>query len=382
MFLVGQYSASFSTRIKRLMLQQLHVNAYALIGANLLTAVGSYLFWVVVARRFRQEIVGISSAAFASIAIIGLLSDLGLGSGLVRFLPMKGKREGDSLIRAALWMRIGASTVVVLVFILGLAWWSPGLLPLHSRPELWLIFASIAVLNGIFQIQNSVSTAMRDTRYALFATTILTTAKFVSVISWSLGSDLVTVLLSVDIALAVTVLIQVLFFLPRVRPGYRPEKGFKAADLGQFYSYSASNLIADLSLDLPPLLVPILIVNSLGAEANAHFHPAWMTANLLRTACRSIGQSVFAEGSTRIQDLYSSLRQGVWLSLVVVVFSGLGLLLVGPQLLMLFGKGYSEQGAPFLPWLLFSVIPFSIVNLFVTAQRVHSAGSGDIFGNR
>src|SRR5665811_1920884 len=65
----------------------LHKAGYSLIGNALATSVLGLVFWAVAARGATEAAVGATGALLAAMRLISHVADLGLRTGLVRFLP-------------------------------------------------------------------------------------------------------------------------------------------------------------------------------------------------------------------------------------------------------------------------------------------------------
>ncbi len=370
-----------TTRLARLLspLRQLgqrtlYLNAYALIGSNLLTAAASYLFWILAARRFTDEAVGIASAMLSSMALLDVLASLGLESGLIRFLPTQEDMEASNhMLQVATTLRLAAALITTLVFIAGLSLWAPGLPPVAQANGLWMLFVLLTLANGAYNLLNAAFIALRKARYVFTGSLIFNTVKLGIVAVIPSATDAPGVLTAVTAGLFSLVLIELLVFLPALSAGFRPRLSLALQSLRGFFNYSVVNQLADVLLGLPQMLLPLFVINTLGASANARFYTAWMTAGVLRTACISIAQSAFAEGSAAVHQsgtLHTSIKHSLGLSLLALLGGG-GLLAVsGRWVLLLFGKSYSEEGTRLLYWLLVSVLPFSLMNLYLTTLRI------------
>lgn len=370
-----------TTRLARLLspLRQLgqrtlYLNAYALIGSNLLTAAASYLFWILAARRFTDEAVGIASAMLSSMALLDVLASLGLESGLIRFLPPQEDAEASNhMLQVATTLRLAAALITTLVFIAGLSLWAPGLPSVAQANGLWMLFVLLTLANGAYNLLNAAFIALRKARYVLTGSLIFNTVKLGIVAVIPSATDAPGVLTAVTVGLFSLVLLELLVFLPALSVGFRPRLSLALQSLRGFFNYSVVNQLADVLLGLPQMLLPLFVINTLGASANARFYTAWMTAGVLRTACISIAQSAFAEGSAAVHQsgtLHTSIKHSLGLSLLALLGGG-GLLAVsGRWVLLLFGKSYSEEGTRLLYWLLVSVLPFSLMNLYLTTLRI------------
>ncbi|MDY0020536.1 MAG: hypothetical protein RBT47_11090 [Anaerolineae bacterium] len=360
--------------LRQLGQRTLYLNAYALIGSNLLTAAASYLFWILAARRFTDEAVGIASAMLSSMALLDVLASLGLESGLIRFLPTQEDVEASNhMLQVATTLRLAAALITTLAFIAGLSLWAPGLPSVSQANGLWMLFVLLTLANGAYNLLNAAFIALRKARYVFTGSLIFNTVKLGIVAVIPSATDAPGVLTAVTVGLFSLVLIELLVFLPALSAGFRPRLSLALQSLRGFFNYSVVNQLADVLLGLPQMLLPLFVINTLGASANARFYTAWMTAGVLRTACISIAQSAFAEGSAAVHQpgtLHTSIKHSLGLSLLALLGGG-GLLAVsGRWVLLLFGKSYSEEGTRLLYWLLVSVLPFSLMNLYLTTLRI------------
>ena len=64
--------------------------AYLLLGTAVISATG-FVFWIIAARLYPVEVVGVGSAIISALGLMAVLPELGLATGLVRFLPGAGK---------------------------------------------------------------------------------------------------------------------------------------------------------------------------------------------------------------------------------------------------------------------------------------------------
>src|SRR3990170_3194377 len=62
-------------------------------------ALTGFAFWALVARLYDAHDVGLASAALSALALLSLISPLGLGMGLIRFLP-ESREQGPRLANA------------------------------------------------------------------------------------------------------------------------------------------------------------------------------------------------------------------------------------------------------------------------------------------
>lgn len=82
-------------------------------------------FWIVVARFYTEDEVGLGAAIISAICLLALLSRLGLDFALIRFLP-KAEKPVDMISSCFVLSGIVALALAA-IFIAGLNLWSPAL---------------------------------------------------------------------------------------------------------------------------------------------------------------------------------------------------------------------------------------------------------------
>lgn len=108
----------------------IYINLYLLTQSVVNSATG-FVFWAVAARLFTAEEVGIGYALTSTIISLAFFGTLGLGMGIIRFLPEVTSQK--RLLNSALTVTLLASIVISLGFVSGVTVWSPKLLFLHTE---------------------------------------------------------------------------------------------------------------------------------------------------------------------------------------------------------------------------------------------------------
>jgi O-antigen/teichoic acid export membrane protein len=94
------------------------------------------------------------------------------------------------------------------------------------------------------------------------------------------------------------------FFLPQALDGrYRFRPGVVREVVNDLAHFAFSNYVATVLWSAPVLLLPILITNLSGPEANAYFYVASNVGGLLATIPTAISMSLFAHSSHDATDL-------------------------------------------------------------------------------
>src|SRR5512144_1467936 len=85
------------TRVISHLRHPLFQNGYALVASSATSAGLGFLFWIVAARFYSTQIVGLNSALISAMLFLSGISQLSLNSVLIRFVPHPGT-ETRSLV--------------------------------------------------------------------------------------------------------------------------------------------------------------------------------------------------------------------------------------------------------------------------------------------
>jgi O-antigen/teichoic acid export membrane protein len=118
------------------------------------------------------------------------------------------------------------------------------------------------------------------------------------------------------------------------------------------------------------LLVPLLVVNVLGAEANAYFYIAWMIANLLFSIPASMSYILFSEGSANNGAMKANIALNYKACFALLIPGITVVFLLGQWILGIFGAAYAENSVQLLRVLALSVLPLIVVDTQTAIYRV------------
>jgi len=354
--------------IKRVLTTPLYANALYLILSNTIMALCGFFFWLIVARFYSEAVVGYSSAIISALNLLAVLSLVGFNISLVRFLP---RAENPSkMINTCLTLGSLVSLLAAAIFLAGLGVWSPALSFVRENAIFCLAFLFFAILWTLSSLIDFAFLAKRRAGFALSKNTIFSLLKLPLPVLFALYFQTFGVVASWYIAVAVALAVAVLLFLPRVQNGYRP---VPALDLGLFkkqWRYSSGNYLVNLLSLSPAFLLPLMVVNLLGAEQNAYFYVAWMMASLLFAIATGVSRSLFAEGSHFEDRLRENVVKSLKSTFLLLVPAVILLAAAGKWLLLIFGQGYSLNALPLLWVLCLSSLPLGINYIYTGILRV------------
>jgi len=345
----------------------LFTNAFYLWGTAAGAAVAGFAFWALVARLYDADEVGLGSAALSIVTLLAMFSHLGLGTGLIRFLPESGE-GGPRLANAVFTTSVVGAVVSSAVFLVGVPLWAPSLDFLREQPLYTLAFISFVIASTLYAVQTYAFMAIRKAKYILVQVTFLQLTRLaLPLMAVSFGAF--GIVASGGIATALGALIG-FALLAKGLPGYRPGGVADPASVFKLFPFSLANYVADSLLLTPGLILPLVVVGLLGSTEAAYFYMAWFLGYLLTSASAYLALSLFAEGSYDPGALHALSRNAVAGALAVAAVGALFLLLLGDRLLLAFGRDYATEGVMLLRLVALAALPAAVVNVYLGALRV------------
>ena len=343
-------------------------NALYMMANSAPASVLGFIFWVVAARVLQTSEVGFGSALLSAVALLAFIGNLGLSSGVIRYLPTSTDKA--RLLNFSYTLSALATLVVSLVFLGGLSWWSPELLVLRQNPILSAVFVIFTVVACLQSITLQVFVAFRRASFTLIQSTITSVVRLVLVIGLASMFNLLSIFVYQGVALTVSFGVGLLVFLPMVLRHYRPVPSLRRQTNRGLLSFSLINLISDGLLSLPAWVVPLMLLNTLGSVANAYFSVTWAVASQLQPIALGVASSIFAEGSFDEGNVDRNLKKGLKLIILLLIPAVVILLLLGDKVLLVFGEEYSVEGIGLLRLLILTTIPASLNILYFGIARV------------
>jgi O-antigen/teichoic acid export membrane protein len=343
-------------------------NSFFLMANTAVLAGLGFFFWMVVARFYTEAEVGWGAAIISAISLLALLSVPGFGASLIRFLPKAEKPQ--EMINTCFTISGAIAVVLSVIFVAGLDIWSPALAFIKYNMVFAAAFVLFVLVQAIAGIMPSVFIARRRADFSLYRSSIFSLLKIPLPILLVLFFHTFGIAASWGVASAVALAVALFFFVPRVQPHYKPVPGFRPGVISGMWRYSAGSYPARLFSAAPGLVLPMVVVNLLGAEQNAYFYVAWTIASLLFAIPAASARSLFAEGAHFEVDLRDNLAKTLKFVFIILVPAVIVVLLVGKWLLLLFGASYSESGLLLLRVLSVSGLFVGVNSIYATTLRV------------
>ncbi len=344
----------------------LRKNSIFLIAAGALTPIFGFLFWMVVARLYPPQQVGLAAALLSAAFLLVMLSRLGLDVSLIRFLPQQKDKQG--MINSCFTITGLLSIALAVVFILGLKLWSPALLFLQENMVYWLIFVLLIPILSLSPLQNTLFVAFRDAKW-VFIRAIIGGLKIPLVVLLASLVGAMGIFSAAGLADGIAFFIGILFII-KLLPAYRPIPTIRKEMVNDMLHFSLGNYVADNFFHLPGLILPLLVVNVLNPEMGAYFYIAWAIASILIIFPGAISASLLAEGSYAPEKLRGDAIRATKFVFLLLIPAVLVLLFLGDTILSLLGVGYSQNALTVLWLLVLSSVPVAVNALYATIKRV------------
>jgi len=333
----------------------LYKNSIYLILSSLTAAGFGFIFWILAARLYSPEDVGLATAMISSAGIIGLLAKLGFDQSIIRFFPEmnKGKVFFSSLIVTSV-----ASLLFGVIYLVGIDFWAPKLSILQQYP---IIFIGVLFFQSVITITGIAFVALRKGGYYLIQN-MLNGSRIVFLIPLVFLGAL-GIFSSLGIAFALTSLLPV-YFLYRFKIRL---SGIDTQFLRESLTFSTGNYFSGIFLLLPPILFPLLILNILDAEQAAIYYIVYSIISLLLVIPTSFGTSLFVEGSHG-EPLAKSAKKALFATFLILIPAVVVIFLFGNFLLQLMGS-YYVQGFDLLKLMAISTIFYAVFQVFISVKK-------------
>lgn len=355
-------------QINRHIREPLYRNSLFLMANTIVTTGLGFFFWMVVARFYTEVELGWGSAIISAIGLLALLSTLGLGTALIRFLPKAEKPV--EMINSCFTLSGIVALAVSVIFIAGVNLWSPSLGFIKENAIFVVAFVFFTLFLTLSQLTDVTFVARRRAGFVLTKNTIISLTKIALPFLLVLFFRAFGIVSSWGIAIGIALAISLFIFLPRAQKHYKPVPRINLGIIRDIWRYSAGNYVAGLFAAAPTFILPIMVVNLLGAEQNAYFYVAWMIATVLFVIPGAVSQSLFAEGSHLEDDLGANVSRSYKFIFLLLIPAIILLLLLGKWLLLAFGATYSANALMLLRILALSGIFIGVNSVYYTILRV------------
>jgi O-antigen/teichoic acid export membrane protein len=327
---------------------------YLILSSGLQAALG-FMFWIVMARLYSTGDVGIASSMISATAIIGYLSLFGLDGTLVRFLPTA--RDKGALMTAAFILVAGVGATVALAYILLTPVIAPRLTFVEHRPVLTVGFVLLAAAAAVNLLTDSVFMASRRAGFCALTDGAVGGLSKIALGVILAGTGAYGIFCASVGGLAAAALVSVVLIVTVLHQRPSLQKPFQT--VRPLLKFSGANYIVDAMNLLPTVVVPLIVLDRLGAKEAAYYFVAYQMATLLYSLVWAVESAFLAEGSQAEADWRAIRRRSRRLAIMIFVPAGAVLALTAHWVLLVFGSGYSQHSTALLQLLALAAIPIA-----------------------
>ena len=338
-------------------------NAVALMISSGGTAVLGVVFWGIAAHLASTTAVGRTSAEIAAMMLLANIAQLSFGMVFERFLPVAGRRTRALVVRAYS-LCVSFALVAASVYV-----WSGLANRFLPVGVVWrILFVVIVASWTIFVLQDSALVALRASRWVPVENIFFALAKLALLPVLVVASGAQGIFLAWSAPVGVTIIaVSIYLFKWRI-----PAHEATSLPSGSMPSMREIGLLtlaqyATFLLSMfTPTIVSLIVLQRMGAVANAHYYLPALVANGLGLFLWNIASPFIVEAAMEPESLrrhaLTAMRTGAAVLIPCIVIG----VVFAPLLLRVFGATYEAHGTTLLRMLLLA-LPGSAVTIFYTA---------------
>jgi O-antigen/teichoic acid export membrane protein len=352
--------------LKQHLKDPLYKNSFFIILTSVTSAEFGFVFWLLAAKLYQPEDVGIATALISSMALLVLLTRFGLDFSIIRFFPEnhKSKVFSTSVIITSFF-----AILFGMIFIIGIDVFSPEL-QLLKLPENALLFILFLATSSVASIINISFVAIRKAKFYFFQSVIAGSRVILIIPLVFLGA--IGIFGAFGITLIFAILVSLFFLIKAgIRPRFEVDKSF----LNEAFHFYAGNYLASLFIMAPNSILPIMVLNIIGAQQTAYYYIAFAIASLLFMIPNAVTMSLFVEGS------YGEALKKTTIKALLAIFSLLipaviFLFFAGGWVLRLIGTDYSAHGLELLRIMVLASIFLAVNFIYYSIKRIQKDVKG------
>ena len=324
-------------------------NSAYLMLTSLISAILGFAFWIVAAKVYSKESVGIATGLISLMSLIVLMSRLGMDQALIRFLP-----EGDKsrIFSTSLILPTVAAILLGIIAAFAVVAWIPELDEARTNALLFLGFIAGFSLTGL--AGQALIALRRADQYLIQNIFIQSRVLFLIPLSF-LGS------FGIFSSFGLSLVVAFAFSLVALRRMGVRLTGVDFVFLRKSFGFSSSNYLVTILMAAPTLILPIMVVSTLGSEAAADYYIAFALVQIALIVPGAFSTSLFVEGSSGAPLRETAIR-ALKSTLIVLVPVCVLIFVLGGYVLQVIGESYVEG-----LWVLRLI---ALSSIFVTAHSI------------
>jgi len=339
-------------------------------GTTIVTSLGGFILWVVVARLFPSTEVGHASAIVSAVTFLSVIGVFGFGTVLIGQLAVDPERA-DPLLPAALDVSMVLSGILAAAFAL-IVHLLPNSGLNHSFGGHWTTYAifivGVAVSTGGLVIdQATIGLSAGNIQWLRNVVMPLLCLPGTVVLGMTLGRTADSVLIAWTGAVIISIAV---IAWPMSRRGAPFMRLRSPRHLSGLVMHTVHHNTLNISLSVPRLAMPIVVATYAPGTTTAVFYVCWMIASFLYMIPSHLSTVLYAVARGDSAALRKKLQFTLPTTIVVGVIAVPAIALLAHPLLLIFGRKYADTGAPTLALLALMYFPFIVKLHYAAISRV------------
>ncbi|QNG21184.1 oligosaccharide flippase family protein [Rhodococcus triatomae] len=317
-------------------------NSLALTLSALVTGGVGLVYWVAVAKVYPAAEVGAAAAVITTATMLSAFGNLSFGAVFERFLPEAGRTARSMILRGTA-TGAGVGTLLGCVF---LVVGPTGEMFTHTWEM--VTFPLVVAVFSVFALGDHTAVGLREAGWAAGKNVTHALVKLVLALAFAFTASRLAIVWTWAVPAAIGAIVLGRLMWRRVgslayrdvEPSLPPRREIAEFLVSAYGIYVVSALA--------PLVLPLVVIAILGADANAHFAIAWsLVSAVLVLMTMLTGPFVAAAAADPTRTYSLTLRFAAVIGAVcaggVVLFA-----VVGPWILGFLDPRYGEAGVPLL----------------------------------
>ena len=333
-----------------------------------------FLFWLLAARQFAPEQVGLAAGAVSAMMLLTQLAILGFGSAVITDLPRHMDRPGR-LLNTSFTVVTAAALGVAAGFVLLASSVLTELNVVASNTGFVVLFVAMTLFGTLGILFDQVSIALRRGDQTLVRGLLFggLTVGLIVLLPQITAAESSVAIFAPWVVAGMAICLVGSFQLWRSLHGYRYRPRADRRMAGRLLHVGLPNYALTLTERAPGLILPIVVTELLSPAANATWYAVWMMAWVVYIIPISSGLALFAEASHRPERLRASVVSGIRSALAIGLAAAIVLGLSAHQVLSLLGPAYADAGVTPLRILLGAFVPLVFVQAYFAACRARQS---------
>ena len=260
----------FSIEIIEGKYEVLYLNSFFLIVVSILSAGVGFLFWMIASRFYTPTDIGIASALISVTGFISILSIMGFDIVLIKKIPQN--EHINDLINTTFSISALVALCWIIIYLIGIRFFTPSLYIITNNFFLLSFFILFTLISPLVELQlSAVFVGLKKAEYSFYETCV--TIFRLGILPFLIVFGVIGIYFSYGITIILAFSLG--YYLLLSKNAIQINFGINLDVIRNISAPSFGNYIARIFELMPNFLLPILIINMLGAEANAYFFIAW-----------------------------------------------------------------------------------------------------------